>query len=68
MIAIITVSSGITAYLLSVIGWIPVNPTYAATVGLLFGFMSVLYQLFYMRTMSRKYESYREKQDTVEIR
>ena len=67
-IAIITVSSGITAYLLSVFGLIPVNPTYAATMGFFLGFLYVLYQLFYWKTINGRYEKMREKEDTVEVR
>ena len=52
MLAIVSTST--TAYFLSIFGWIPVNPIYAAIVGLLFGTLFVLYQLLYFKEISRR--------------
>ncbi len=52
--ALTIASTAVTAYLLSIFGWIPVNPIYAVTIGSIFGFLFVFYQLFYFREISKR--------------
>jgi len=48
------VASAATAYILSVMGLIPVNPVYAVIMGAIFGILFVLYQLVYIREMDKR--------------
>ena len=51
------VSSGATAYIMAIFGWIPVNPVYAVIMGSIFGLLFVLYQLFSSREMLKRMPS-----------
>ncbi len=48
-ILLAAVSTPATAYLFSIMGWIPLTPAYAVSVGLVFGFLFIIYEVVYSR-------------------
>jgi hypothetical protein len=48
-ILLVVVSTPATAYLFSIMGWIPLTPTYAVSVGLVFGLLFIIYEVIYSR-------------------
>ncbi|MFW9931490.1 MAG: hypothetical protein ACFFDR_02455 [Candidatus Thorarchaeota archaeon] len=57
------VSTASTAYIMSVFGWIPVNPVYAVIMGSVFGILFVIYQFFYYREIAKRIEPEAPKRD-----
>ncbi|MFW9953228.1 MAG: hypothetical protein ACFFD3_01655 [Candidatus Thorarchaeota archaeon] len=56
-----------TAYILSVFGYLPVNPIYATIMGSLIGFLSVIYEFFVGRQMVKQLRSIKESEQGSEL-
>ncbi|MFW9847601.1 MAG: hypothetical protein ACFFF4_00570 [Candidatus Thorarchaeota archaeon] len=60
--------SAITAYLLSVFGYLPVNPFYATVMGSFVGLLFVLYESFYSRHIAKRWIKANKPNEGAELK
>ena len=62
------VLTAITAYVLSVFGYLPVNPFYATVVGSFIGVLFVMYESFYGRHIAKRWEAVNKPKEGVDLK
>ncbi|MHA2423363.1 MAG: hypothetical protein ACXAEF_01135 [Candidatus Thorarchaeota archaeon] len=62
------VLTAITAYVLSIFGYLPVNPFYATVMGSFIGVLFVLYESFYGRHIAKRWRSVNTPKEGAELK
>ncbi|MHA1907894.1 MAG: hypothetical protein ACW98Y_11410 [Candidatus Thorarchaeota archaeon] len=62
------VLTAITAYILSIFGYLPVNPFYATVMGSFIGVLFVLYESFYGRHIERRWRAVNKPREGAELK
>ena len=57
-----------TAYLLSIFGYLPVNPFYATVMGSFIGVLYVLFESYYNNQMAKRWIEHNKPNDGVDLK